>query len=52
MIPEAEIPGPNSGDEANLAKWGWPSPALIKRHTPREPYTAWKPTPEQQECPF
>lgn len=25
-------PGPNSGDEANLAKWGWPSPALLKRH--------------------
>lgn len=25
-------PGPNPGDEATLAKWGWPSPALLKRH--------------------
>lgn len=49
---QKDTPGPNSGDEANLAKWGWPSPALLKRHAPKEPYTAWKPTPEQQECPF
>ena len=25
-------PLPNSGDEANLAKWGWPSPALLVKH--------------------
>ena len=44
---------PNAGDEANLTKWGWPSPALIKRHDPKRYGNLWTgPTDEQQECPF
>lgn len=44
---------PNAGDEANLAKWGWPSPALLKRHTRPDHSDLWKgPTEEQPECPF
>ncbi len=46
---------PNSGDEANLTKWGWPSPALLQRHNRDKPATGdlWTgPTKEQPDPPF
>ena len=31
MTDTNQIPGPNSGDEANLTKWGWPSEYVRER---------------------
>lgn len=51
---DIETHEPNSGHEANLTKWGWPSPALLKRHArsvvKREPTPV--PYDGHGECPF